>query len=234
MYDVRDWYNERADAYHQKWKRIPYIWVDIEERRFLSGLYQQVGKRILVAGGGTGRHAIPLAKNNKVVMIDIAKNMLNMAKRVMTEAGVSKNLECLEMDVQCLEFADETFDFVLATGGVLSYCNDIDKALLQLSRVLKPGGLLIGSVHSRRSKRPKYAYEINYYSFHNIGRLLNSHGLKIKKSEGFFLLRQLAYIFMRVRGTTRLRTVLYIERALEKTKLLRQLCPHIYFMAEKL
>jgi ubiquinone/menaquinone biosynthesis C-methylase UbiE len=244
--NVKDWYNERAELYHRKWDKIPNMWIDVEEKRFLSELYNLKGKKILVAGGGTGRHAVPLAKNNEVVMIDIAENMMSIAKKVAAEKGVDDNLECIEMNIEDLKFDDRIFDCALATGGVLSYCDNISNALAELSRVLKSGGTITGSVHSKkfqkiqelinklnRKHKEILTYKSNYFSFNDIKKLTNNNGLRLDRMEGLLFLKQFSYISSFVRNKKMLSTVIFIERNLEKIKFLGDYAIVIYFTVVK-
>ena len=48
------------------------------------------------------------------------------------------------------DFANGSFDYVFAMGGVVSDCGDPQKAVYEMARVLKPGGeLLADGIHSR-------------------------------------------------------------------------------------
>ena len=244
--NVKDWYNERAELHHRKWNKIPNIWVDLEEKRYLSDLYNLRDKKILVAEGGTGRHAIPLAKNNNVVVVDIAENMLSIAQKLGAEEDVDNNLDCIAMNVEDPKFGNEIFDYVLATGGVLSYCGNISNALAELSRVLKNGGILTGSVHSKKSQKihelintlnMKHKeilhYKINYFSFNDIKELTNNNGLKLKKMDGLLFLRQFPLITSTIQNKKTLSIAIFIERNLERTKFFGDYAQVIYFTAVK-
>jgi ubiquinone/menaquinone biosynthesis C-methylase UbiE len=58
-------------------------------------------------------------------------------------------------DAHHLAFADDSFDAVVCT---LSLCNipDPDQALVEMRRVLRPGGHLVLVDHIRSSRRPIY------------------------------------------------------------------------------
>ncbi|MFC1743460.1 class I SAM-dependent methyltransferase [Candidatus Riflebacteria bacterium] len=100
---------------------------------------------ILDAGGGTGRKAIPLALNGyqNITLMDHAPDWLRFACERAESTGVSKQIQfqhgnILNMD----EIPSDSFDFVFAMGGVISYCGKPAKAISELVRVLKPGGKL--------------------------------------------------------------------------------------------
>lgn len=89
-------------------------------------------KKILVVGCGSGLEAAVLSKelNADVIGIDIIDNFDELAaKRVTLKKG----------DATALDFSDETFDFIYSYHA-LEHINDPDKALSEMSRVLKKGG----------------------------------------------------------------------------------------------
>jgi SAM-dependent methyltransferase len=59
-----------------------------------------------------------------------------LGKKVIIEQGICEKLP----------FESESFDLVNAQGDVFSYSLDTDESLKEALRVLKPGGILIGSV----------------------------------------------------------------------------------------
>ncbi len=121
----------------------------VRDLRIISNYLPRRG-RVLDAGGGVGRIAIPLAeKGLRVTLLDISKTALKLAKRRAKRKGVENLIEFVEGDVCELEFEDNTFDLVLALRDVVNYAYDRKKAAKELVRVLKPGGYLIASVSNR-------------------------------------------------------------------------------------
>jgi malonyl-CoA O-methyltransferase len=99
---------------------------------------------ILDAGTGTGS-AIPSLfsryKKAQLVALDLSENMLEKT------AGHGSFLRAPHRvcgDVECLPFADNSFDLVFSSLS-LQWCNDLNAALLEAKRVLKPGGLFVFS-----------------------------------------------------------------------------------------
>ena len=91
-----------------------------------------------IATGG-GHTAIALARNvKKVVAIDITPEMLAEAKMAAGQAGVS-NITFIAEDVHNLNIADSQFDIV-ASRFAVHHFSDVQRALREMCRVLKPGG----------------------------------------------------------------------------------------------
>jgi ubiquinone/menaquinone biosynthesis C-methylase UbiE len=109
--------------------------------------------KLLDAGGGTGRKAIPLAQMGfvDITVLDHAPDWLRLADEKAHRAGVRDRLTLLEGDIRDMRSCpDNQFDYVFALGGVVSYCGDPAKAISEMTRVLKPGGeLLADGIHGR-------------------------------------------------------------------------------------
>ena len=115
-----------------------------EQRRItLDALGLGRGERILDVGVGTGHMAFDMAKatigHNEIVGIDISDDMLNTCRERCADLP---NVSFEMADLYDLPFDEESFDVVLSVQ-VFEYLEDVQKALLELHRVLKPGGRLI-------------------------------------------------------------------------------------------
>lgn len=100
------------------------------------------GATVLDAGCGPGVHSIRLAKAGfKVCAVDISDAMLRHAQERANDAGVSEKIEFHQKDLTGLDFADESFDYVFSWGVVI-HIREAEKALTELSRIVKPGGKL--------------------------------------------------------------------------------------------
>jgi ubiquinone/menaquinone biosynthesis C-methylase UbiE len=107
--------------------------------------------RILDAGCGYCYHTLRLARGGtRVTAVDFSSVALAAAERNIADAGLRDRIELQRADLTALSFAANTFDFVVS-WGVIMHIPDIEKALAELARVLKPGGLLVlceNNVHS--------------------------------------------------------------------------------------
>lgn len=101
------------------------------------------GKRVLDYGCGNGVHLSFLARHAKeVVAIDLSQPSLDIAAQRLEKEGLDTTVSMIKMDCEQLAFPDSSFD-VIFDGGTFSSI-DLDRALPELSRVLKPTGCLIG------------------------------------------------------------------------------------------
>ena len=109
------------------------------------------GKKVLDAGCGGGRNAIAMAQLGaaEVYGIDIGRQGIINAGQRATGLG---NVEFSEASILEIPFADNTFDLVWC-AGVLMITDDEDQALDELTRVLKPGGLLYLLVYADEGMR---------------------------------------------------------------------------------
>ncbi|OGH14330.1 MAG: hypothetical protein A2687_01740 [Candidatus Levybacteria bacterium RIFCSPHIGHO2_01_FULL_38_26] len=90
--------------------------------------------KILDAGCGPGAALVYLSKFGDVVGVDISDDALKFAK---------KRGKVVKGDVSDLPFKDETFDVVVCLDVLYHKWVDLKKALSELKRVLKPGGVLL-------------------------------------------------------------------------------------------
>ena len=89
---------------------------------------------------GTGKSTEACAANitsGKILAIDNSKEMLEVAKTKFSGNNVSFSLE----DVMELNYPDETFDAIFMAYGIRNM-PDYNKCLLNLKRILKPGGVI--------------------------------------------------------------------------------------------
>ncbi len=109
------------------------------------------GKVCLDAGTGNGRHLPLLAKKFETVYaIDSSEKLLEIAKRNYSNLKVRFEVA----DVTLLPFPENSFDTILCTA-VLHHltAEEAVVAFNELHRVLKPGGVLLGSVWNKHQQR---------------------------------------------------------------------------------
>jgi len=82
------------------------------------------------------------------VAADIAPAKLDRTSRAARARGVADQVELVVADVHGLQFADGEFDLVLSFTGLHCFPRPRD-AVLELARVSRPGGMLLGSTMLR-------------------------------------------------------------------------------------
>ena len=114
--------------------------------------YISKGKHVLEVGAGAGRFTQILARlGAKITVADISNVQLELNRRFAEELDFDRAvIDRRQVDICDLsQFESNSFDYVVAYGGPLSYVLDKrDLALAECLRVLHPGGLLLLSVMS--------------------------------------------------------------------------------------
>lgn len=105
---------------------------------------------ILDAGGGAGVLSIKMAetKNCRIVLLDITHELLKTAKRKTKDKMLDGRVQVLMGDIRSVPHPEKSFDFVLCEADPVCICGDPEKALKELSRVLKTNGHLVAGVDS--------------------------------------------------------------------------------------
>ncbi|MET9435125.1 methyltransferase domain-containing protein [Streptomyces sp. NPDC006551] len=101
------------------------------------------GLDVLDVGCGPGTITADLAAlvaPGRVTAVDAAEDVLDRARAVAAERGV-RNVEFAVADVHALDFPDDSFDVVHA-HQVLQHVGDPVRALREMRRVCRPGGLV--------------------------------------------------------------------------------------------
>jgi ubiquinone/menaquinone biosynthesis C-methylase UbiE len=106
------------------------------------------GPQVLEVGVGTGKSFAFYPSGLEITAIDFSRGMLTRAERKAHQLGVHVNLK--QMDVQSLEFADNSFDTVV-TSCVFCSVPDPVMGLQEIRRILKPDGRLVLLEHMRHS-----------------------------------------------------------------------------------
>lgn len=112
-------------------------------------------KNILDIATGTGDFAIAASKLEgvKITGIDISAGMLEVGRKKIIKKNLSGSIELLKADSENLPFEDEIFDAAIVGFGVRNFEN-LEKGLLEIKRVLKPGGVFFVLEFSKPQKAP--------------------------------------------------------------------------------
>jgi ubiquinone/menaquinone biosynthesis C-methylase UbiE len=129
-YDLMEWFLEKLAF--SRWRRM-----------IFDSLH---GENILEVGVGTGKNLdfYPLGK--RITALDFSRGMLDKARKKAEKKGIGVDLR--DMDVQDLQFEDQSFDTVLATFVFCSVPDPI-KGLREIKRVCEKKGRIILLEHVR-------------------------------------------------------------------------------------
>lgn len=133
------------DKHHDHFmKKVSYL--DNQQRnttlppeKFLAMIPLTATDSLLDLGAGTGFLTLPAAKQSgNVYALDLSAKMLELIATRAVEADLA-NIQLLNASIDDIPLEDNTVDHVLASL-VLHELSDLETALGQVHRVLKPGG----------------------------------------------------------------------------------------------
>jgi arsenite methyltransferase len=111
-----------------------------QRSRTLDALALQAGEQVLDAGCGTGllleQMALSVGDNGHAFGVDFSPDMLEVANR---RCQGLNNVELQQGSVESLDFNSDSFDVVSCTQTLL-YVKQVEAALAEIHRVLKPRG----------------------------------------------------------------------------------------------
>jgi len=147
---IRDLQKETWNKFSPGWKKWDELTMD-----FLKPMGEEIIKLlnlkndavVLDVAAGTGEPGLTIASHlnaGKVISTDLAEGMLEVAQENAKKRGI-KNFETLVCDVSELPFADDTFDAVSCRFGFMFF-PDMELAIKEMTRVLKPGGKIATAV----------------------------------------------------------------------------------------
>lgn len=126
---IKKRYNRVAPLFHKMDNKMMKDW----RKSLLTGL----SGNVLEVGIGTGANLPYYPSSVSLTGIDFSPNMLHYAKQRAAELGMKVNL--MEMDAQHMDFADYTFDYVVATCVFCSVPDPV-QGMKEMARVVKPEG----------------------------------------------------------------------------------------------
>lgn len=141
MNPTQEKYNRIAGFYDSLNRGSEKRWFSKWKKQFFSPLKGN----ILEVGVGTGKSINFYNKDAKVIGIDFSDKMLQKARERLAKSG-RQNITLKQMDIENLDFRDNTFDYVVTSCVFCSVPNP-KIGLAEIRRVLKPAGKLIMLEH---------------------------------------------------------------------------------------
>ena len=109
------------------------------------------GSRVIDIAAGDGGQSIAAARrvgsSGEVLATDIAPEFVKLANAVASKTGLTQ-LRAEVMDAESLTLPDEQYDAAISRLGFM-YLPNLQKGLLEIKRVLRPGGRVSGIVFTR-------------------------------------------------------------------------------------
>lgn len=119
-------------------------------------LAPQPGDTVLDVGFGGGTSLLALSRrviSGKVIGVDYSRDMVRDAAALVNRHGIESKVSVQWGDVAHLPLPDSSVDKILSCNS-LHYWTDIHLSLIELRRVLKPGGRLALGFRSATCLRP--------------------------------------------------------------------------------
>lgn len=155
---------------------------------------------------GTCDWTISLAEasgTGEIVGLDFSRNMLEFGEHKVKKLGLDKQIRLVHGNAMDLPFADNTFDYA-TIGFALRNVPDLEQVLKEMTRVVKPGGLVVSLELSKPVWEPFKS--IYYFYFQRLLPLIGK--LVAKRYEEYKWLpeslvhfpdyRELADIFLKI------------------------------------
>jgi SAM-dependent methyltransferase len=149
----RRWWDAAAAAYLAEHEadlgEVDFLWGPEGLREADARLLGEVaGRRVLEVGCGSAPCARWLRRQGAdVVAFDLSAGMLSRAASLNRSTGLAVPL--VQADVAALPFASGSFEIACSSFGGLPFVADVEGALREVARVLRPGGRLgvVANVH---------------------------------------------------------------------------------------
>jgi len=186
---IKNRYNRIAPIYDS----LEYLMEKGKMEDWRQKLWQKVKTKIdndnmtlLEAGVGTGKNIAYYPDGIEIYAIDFSPEMISKAEKKLKKQN--KKAKLLEMDIQNLDFEDNSFDLIV-TSCVFCSVPDPIKGLKELKRVLKKDGRIIMLEHMRSRNKVvgKFMDWFNWVSLYTWGANINRTTIENIKESGLEL-----------------------------------------------
>jgi ubiquinone/menaquinone biosynthesis C-methylase UbiE len=121
-----------------------------QHKMFVEEIIHKIGVNLhgtgLEIGAGPGIFSNSILKIftnvKKIYLLDKAPNTFNLMKQVAKQNSTLNKLDCIIGSFNDLKFPDNSLDFILDFDSI-HHSEDFDLTFKEISRVLKPGGVLL-------------------------------------------------------------------------------------------
>ena len=149
-----DWTGDNTVAAWRKWHAEIAAFTRGVTDTLLREAQLAPGLEILDLASGVGDPALSIAAavapSGRVVATDLGMGMMSLAAEIAQKQGL-QNIEFREASAESLPFPDASFDRITCRFGAMFF-PDLQKALRESLRVLKPGGRICFAVWGSREQ----------------------------------------------------------------------------------
>ena len=143
-------WDRAAGAYEAYWERQ----LEPAQSLLLSTANLKPGERVLDVACGTGlitfRASALVGDAGSILGTDISDQMIARSTALAAQRG-ARNASFAQMDAESLSLPDRSFDAALCGLGIM-YLPDPERCLMELRRVLRPGGRAVAAVWGERKR----------------------------------------------------------------------------------
>ncbi|MEZ5899958.1 MAG: methyltransferase domain-containing protein [Hyphomicrobiaceae bacterium] len=180
--DVRDAYRRWAPVYDYTFGKI-----STAGRRHAVEMINASHGKVLEVGVGTGLSLPEYKSHLEITGIDLAPEMLQKARERVKSERLTNIAGLYEMDAGNLQFADNSFDTVVAMY-VITVVPEPEKVMNELARVCKPGGQVLLVNHFSQDEGVRgwverrmapFADLVGWHSVFEMSRVMGCPNLKL-------------------------------------------------------
>ncbi len=144
---------------------------------------------IIDLGCGTGKWGLKMAHSGyAVTCLDISHKMVDVVRRKASESGLEQKVTCVRADLMDLsELPSAHFALATAFGEPLCSVDSPARALKQIGGLLKPDGLLVGTIDNRLAGVDFYLERGDVDGLEKFIKTGRTHWLTKAKAEQFEL-----------------------------------------------
>lgn len=139
----QEWTNNTTITAWDRWSKEQAIHCQPLSDALMKHAQLEPGLKVLDLAAGVGQPALSIAESvtpgGQLIATDLSQGMLDVAADSARTLGI-QNIDFELADAHDLPYADSSFDRVVSRLGLMYFWN-IDQAIREIYRVLKPGGI---------------------------------------------------------------------------------------------
>lgn len=158
---VKQEWERAAEGWH-RWIPAINAWLNVATEMMLDQANVKAGSRVIDIAAGDGGQSVAAASrvgsSGEVLATDIAPEFVRLANAAASRMGLPQ-LKAEVMDAERLTPPDEQFDAAISRLGLM-YLPDLQEALSEIKRVLRPGGRISAIVFTTAEKTPFFSLPV--------------------------------------------------------------------------